>query len=457
MNDVIAAISTAWGEGAIAIVRLSGEGSVALADRFFVGRKPLAARPPRYLALGNIVDRANGGAVVDEVLAVRFAERSSYTGEEAVEVHCHGGAAAAQRCLEIFLREGARLAQPGEFTKRAFLSGRIDLAQAEAVLSVVRAGSDAALLSAERALQGQLSTELRELMGSLTDYRAALEVRIDYPEEVEPDDVGGLVRELREVRSRAAELTERCRTGAMLRNGLSVAILGRPNVGKSSLLNALCGEERAIVTDIPGTTRDTVDAVAMHRGLAMRMVDTAGIRESEDPIENMGVERSRNAMAGADIRLLVLDASNPLHDEDRSILRSLDGAAGRNTLLVLNKSDLPILLDLDEVNGDDFSGTLFISAKHGGGLDELRERIFELAVGDRTLDASYAATERMVEALARAGWCMDEAAAALEEIGGVDVAGSMLAEAAVHMGSLLGLDATEELLDTIFSMFCVGK
>ena len=208
MNDIIAAISTAWGEGAIAVVRMSGAGCVALADRFFAGRKPLADQPPRRLVLGNVVDRAHDETVVvDQVLAVGFAESGSYTGEESVEIHCHGGSAAAQRCLEILLREGARLAHPGEFTKRAFLSGRIDLAQAEAVLSVIRAGSDEALRSAERSLQGRLSSELRALMDSLTDYRAALEVRIDYPEAVAPAAVDQLVDGLRELRARTAELT----------------------------------------------------------------------------------------------------------------------------------------------------------------------------------------------------------------------------------------------------------
>lgn len=457
MNDIIAAVATAWGEGAIAVIRLSGAGCVVLADRFFVARAPLAGQPARRLTLGNVVDSSGDGAAVDQVLAVRFAKGSSYTGEESVEIHCHGGSAAAQRCLEILLQGGARLAAPGEFTKRAFLSGRIDLAEAEGVLSVIRAGSDAALRSAERSLHGQLSAELRTLMDALTAYRAGLEARIDYPEEVEPDDLGELTDGLRILRSRAGELTERCRTGAILRNGLTVAILGRPNVGKSSLLNALCGEERAIVTDIPGTTRDTVDAVAVHRGLSMRMVDTAGIRESRDPIENIGVRRSRGAMKAADIRLLVLDASSPLREEDRDILRYLDGGAEKKTLLVLNKSDLPAKLDPGETGGVDFSGTLFVSAKDGAGIEALKEKIFSLAVGDRTLEASYAASERMVEALVRAGECMDEARNALSEAVGVDVAGSLLAESAAYMGSLLGLDASEELLDTIFSTFCVGK
>lgn len=455
MDDVIAAISTAWGEGAIAVVRASGAGCVELADRFFEGRVPLAEQSARRLSLGNVVSRADG-TMIDQVLAVRFEEKGSYTGEESVEIQCHGGTAAAQRCLELFLREGARVAAPGEFTKRAFLSGRIDLVQAEAVLSVIRAGSDEALLAAERSLQGGLSAELRKLMDEITDFRAALEVRIDYPEEVEPDDAETLAEGIRALLSRANDLTERCRAGVMLRNGLTVAILGRPNVGKSSLLNALCGEERAIVTDIPGTTRDTVDAFTVYRGLTMRMVDTAGIRESSDPIENIGVARSKNAMAGADVCLAVLDASSPLHEEDRSILAALREDTTARALLVLNKSDLTVVLNPNEITRGPFAGVLFVSAKQHCGLDELKEAIFKLATGDRKLSASYAATERMVEELALACADIGGAAGALSALG-VDAAGYMLAEAARRIASPLGVDATEELLDTIFSSFCVGK
>ena len=396
--------------------------------------------------------------VVDQVLAVRFEAGASYTGEESAEVHCHGGFAVSNLCLELFLSGGARLALPGEFTKRAFLSGRMDLAQAEAVLGVIRASSDAALLAAGRSLQGELSERLRRLFDSLTALRAELEVRMDYPEETDEQDMRELSQRLREIRSDALETWERCRVGMTLKDGLRVAIAGRPNVGKSSLLNALSGEARAIVTDTPGTTRDTVEAAAIHRGLLMRFTDTAGIRESSDEIELMGVARSLEAIRGADISLVVLDSSVPLSDGDRDIIAMTSEEQGKPVLIAVNKTDLPESPHSD-YTGEPFktAKTIKTSAVTGEGITELKDALFEASLGGSPLEGSYAATSRITEALSSSVRCMDEALRALCEEALSDAAGSLLAEAAVYLAAPLGADASEELIDRVFSSFCVGK
>lgn len=472
MDDVIAAIATAWGESGISVIRLSGAGAVALVDPFLRGGRLLSDEMPRRMVLRNVVDASS--EVVDQVLAVRFEHGASYTGEESVEVHCHGGIAASRRCLELFLSAGARLAMPGEFTKRAFLCGRIDLAQAEAVAGIVRAKSDGSLLSANRSLLGGLSERIRNLMDELTVIRAELEAHLDYPEEVEPGDDRALWARLVETERAIRELNERCRVGLILENGFSAVILGRPNVGKSSLLNALAGEERAIVTNIPGTTRDTVDVSVMHRGLLIRFIDTAGIGEAGDSMEELGMARSLAAMKNADVRVIVLDSSSPFTDEDRaafmkltegSVLDPTSGGRGRPAVVVLNKNDLPGALSLRALANPPGEPSrsvreeeiIQLSALTKDGVSSLKDAIFELALKDATVDGSYAATERTLEALSEAGRCVAEAITTLERSVGMDVTGSLLAEASSSLASLLGADATEELLDAIFSSFCVGK
>jgi tRNA modification GTPase len=455
-GDIIAAIATAWGEAAIAVARLAGDGSVALADAFFRGKRPLSREPARRMALGYIMD---GGDVVDQVLAVRFERGASYTGEESVEIQCHGGVYAARKCLGLFMSCGARLALPGEFTKRAFLSGRIDLAQAEAVLGVVRARSDAELASSGRSLQGELSAALKELSSSLVALRAEIEARIDFPEDVDDAEYASYARGVSAISDKTTSLLGRCRVGLALTNGIRAAIAGRPNVGKSSLLNAMLESDRAIVTDIPGTTRDTLDAALIHRGMSMTLVDTAGMRDvsraGSDVIESMGVERSRAAVEGADICVLVVDASSPLEHED---FEAALAAAARPTVLAMNKRDLGIVLsDADTKELGNFIAAVETSAPSGRGVNELKEALFEAALGSASPYDGMMATERMVSALESTAYCMEEAARALAEYRGADIAGSLLSEAAEHIAALLGDDASEELLDAIFSSFCIGK
>jgi tRNA modification GTPase len=455
MNDIIASVATAWGESAISIVRLSGAGSAGLVDGFFAdtaGAGRLLDKQARKMTLGWIV---SDGETIDEVLAVRFEERSSYTGEESAEVHCHGGMLAARRVLEVALAAGARMALPGEFTKRAFLSGRIDLAQAEAVCGVIRAASDAALLSACRSLSGGLSERARGLMDTLTSLRAQIEAKLDYPDEVDECDTSDILNEIAGIRESAADLLRRCRVGLVLNSGMNAAILGRPNVGKSSLLNSLVGENRAIVTDVPGTTRDTVDAAIEHRGLRIRFVDTAGIRRTGNAVEAAGVERAMSAMREADIRILVVDSSVGISDDDRSIALSLGSGC---SMLAVNKSDLPSRLsagDIEELGS--FAASVEISALTGAGMDKLKDSILELSLGDSVPAEGYAATSRMIEALSGVVSCLDDASSALREDSGIDVTCALLADAAALVAAILGVDATEDLLEKIFSDFCVGK
>ncbi|MDR3076625.1 MAG: tRNA uridine-5-carboxymethylaminomethyl(34) synthesis GTPase MnmE [Synergistaceae bacterium] len=456
-DDVIAAVATAWGESAIAIVRMSGWGSVSVAEKIFRGARPLSLERPRRMALGVI---AQDGDVVDQVLAVRFERGASYTGEESVELHCHGGVCAARRCIGMLVNAGARVALPGEFTKRAFLSGRIDLAQAEAVSGVIRARSDAELVASSRSLQGELSSRLSELSSALTALRAEIEARIDFPEDVSGDEYAGYSRAIAELASRTSSLLERCRVGLVLRNGVRVAIVGRPNVGKSSLMNALLERDRAIVTDIPGTTRDTLDAEFVHGGIAITLVDTAGMRDpgggsGADIIETMGVERSREAIKGADFCVLVIDASRPVSDEDIAAARA---ALERPAILALNKSDLP------EYSGDgepepagNFVRRVKISALTGDGVGDLKDVIAEASLGSASPSDGMMATERMVWSIECALKCMEDAREAIGMSRGADVAGSLLGEAAEHIAFPLGADASEKLLDAIFSTFCVGK
>ncbi|GHV27980.1 tRNA modification GTPase MnmE [Synergistales bacterium] len=455
---VIAAIATARGEGAVSVVRASGEGCVAMADAFFSGS--LAGAPPRYMKFGRVAEKRGGRAIAsDEVLAVRFEAGRSYTGEESVEIHCHGGHAAAERCLSLFLSNGARIAEPGEFTKRAFLSGRIDLAQAESVQSVIRAKSCEALESSCRSLGGELSSRMREVMDELNALRASIEVRMDYPEEVDGQEIAEISRGISEIGARAAALLDRCRVGMALSNGLVAAIAGPPNAGKSSLLNALVGFDRSIVTDAPGTTRDTVSARFIWRGLEIEFIDTAGIRGASDEAERIGVNRARAALRAADVRVIVVDSSMPAN---RSVYEELTNLPPKPTIIALSKRDLASYKTdgaLSDILGANIIGSPSVietSAVTGRGIEALKDAIFELAAGGAPADESYAATERITSAIESAAALIDEAGRALYAAG-ADAAGSLLSEAAAAISEQLGVDASEELLDEIFSTFCVGK
>ncbi|MDR1378833.1 MAG: tRNA uridine-5-carboxymethylaminomethyl(34) synthesis GTPase MnmE [Synergistaceae bacterium] len=478
-SDTIVAIATAWGEAGIAIVRLSGAGSVNLTKAMLKFETGLEFPPPRFMRLASLVD--GEGAVIDQVLVVYFAAPWSYTGEDVVEIHTHGGTLVAQLCLENLLRKGARLAQPGEFTKRAFLNGRIDLSQSESVLGIIRSRSEEALRAAARTLSGELSVFAAEVREELLDLQGVLEVGLDFPEEATPYKTDeALMDSIATLRLSLEDLLDRCSVGLLLREGIRVALVGRPNVGKSSLLNALLKQSRAIVTALPGTTRDVIEEAITYRGVPIRLVDTAGLRAPADEAEAGGVERALEELRRADICLWVLDGSLPLDEDERDYI---DRLREKDHLVVLNKSDLKQSgclsivtkesvteesvtkesVTKESVTEEDIhelspeSPVLSLSTKTGEGLDLLKESILALVSGSGALDSGLNVTARQLSEIREALLAVTEAETAVAKEAGQDIIAGLLAAARECLERLLGLSYDDALLDNVFSRFCVGK
>jgi tRNA modification GTPase len=457
LDDTITAISSPIGEGGIGIVKMSGPEALPILRAFFAPRKAQAPAGPawvpvsHHLHYGHVVDPQTQ-EVVDEVLVSYMKAPHTYTRQDVVEINCHGGIVPLRRVLELTLRLGARLANPGEMTLRAFLFGRLDLAQAEAVLDVVRAKTEAGLRAAVEQLGGRLSQRIRVARAELVETLAYLEAAIDFPEDEIPE------RDLREGLSQAAESLEELLAGAdqglIYRQGVRGAIVGRPNVGKSSLLNRLLRTSRAIVTPIPGTTRDTLEETINLQGIPLILVDTAGIADSEDLVERLGVERSRQALASADLALMVVDTSEPLRDSDLQIA-SLVG--DKPAVVVLNKTDLP-----ERVRTDDLlprAQQVRISALTGEGLQELEQSIVDLVFSGQVVasDAPLVTHPRHKQALQEA---LDHTRAALlaADAGSpIDLLAIDVTAAVDALGEITGETATDDLLEVIFSEFCVGK
>lgn len=452
-GDTIAAIATPWGDGGVAIVRLSGPDSWRIAHARVI--LPCGEMTPRYAHNGQLTDE--WGQTIDHVLVLPFKAPRSYTGEDVVEIHCHGGSLLAQRCLELVISAGARQALPGEFTRRAFENGRLDLSQAEAVAALIHARSNEALRAANRTLSGELTEQVKDLREGLISLAAEVEVGLDFPDEDVPlVDDGTLAERMEVLRSLLADLKDRCASGVILREGVRVALVGRPNAGKSSLLNALLKESRSIVTSVPGTTRDIVEAVLTYRGVPLRLVDTAGMGEpSHDEVELLGVERAKKAMKSADVRVWIIDGSRPADDLDMKLIA--DAAAGSH-VLVISKSDLERKFDEKEL-AEQFpdSPLVVLSAKKGAGLDELKEAIVSLAYGNKSVDDSLNASVRQVGELKAASESLEDGRLALESGLGQGAVASCLADAKRALDRLLGLENDQSLLDEIFSRFCVGK
>lgn len=443
-QDTIVAISTPLGEGGIGIVRLSGKEARAIAEQLFRGR--LA---PRRLRYGHIIDPETGEAI-DEVLVAYMAAPHTYTREDLVEINCHGGPLPLQRVLELALRYGARLAQPGEFTLRAFLNGRIDLSQAEAVLDIVKSRTAASLRVAVQGLRGTLSASLKELRAQLLSLLAYLTARIDFPEdEIEERDVLG---PLAVARQKLAELLATADAGLVYRQGVRTAIVGKPNVGKSSLLNCLLRQNRAIVTPIPGTTRDTLEELVNLKGVPFVLIDTAGITHSQDTVETLGIERSRRAVEQADLVLFVIEASSPVAEADREIASLLEG---KTVLLVANKADLPLRAQTEEFPWP----SVAVSALTGEGLAKLEEAMVHLALGGRVVasDTLLVTNPRHKAALEKAAKHLLATEATLKQGLPEDLATIDLTAALNALGEITGETVTEDLLETIFSQFCLGK
>ena len=447
-RDTIAAQATPSGEGGVAIVRVSGPACTEVLGRVFA---PKNGRPMenRRLTFGHVMD---GAEVVDEAMAVLMRAPNSYTREDVAEIQCHGSDALVRRILSLLLAAGARMAEPGEFTYRAFVNGRIDLSQAEAVMRMIRAGSDRAMRSAVRQLEGGVSAFVREAREEIIAMTASLAAAIDFPDEVEEEETAAGVR------ARCLAIRERLldgcdpRAGRIEDEGLRVVLAGRPNAGKSSLLNALLREERAIVTDIPGTTRDTLTEAVQIDGIRVLMTDTAGLRETDDAVERIGVERAKKALDQADVRLLVLDGSKPLDNEDLSTLMGMKPHA-----VVLAKGDLPAIIGGEELERT-FPGVprLTVCAPRGEGMDAMRRLIvsFAPAAGEESAALSQA---RHVAAAKRACASLSDAVSTIDGGMPLDLCAIDLSAALDALGEITGETMNEAIIDEVFSRFCVGK
>jgi tRNA modification GTPase len=457
-GDTIAAISTALGPGAIAIVRLSGDGAIEVADAVFTGAS-LSDSPTHRVHHGRIHDL--NGREVDEVLVTVLRSPHTYTTEDMVEFGCHGGAMPARRVLEVCLEAGARLARRGEFTERAFLNGRLDLVQAEAVADVVAARTPRGLALALGQLEGGLSARLSSARGLILDLRAEVESLVDFADE----DIGPRPREAitalaRAARDAIAALLSHCRFGIAVREGVGVAIVGKPNVGKSSLMNALLMRDRSIVTALPGTTRDAIEECLHIEGVAMRLIDTAGWRVALDAAEEAGIARARSAAAGADVVLMVVEASG-IDEEDCAIARELE--PGR-TLVVINKTDAPGTAQEGEVGTRLFGGgarealgPARVSAVTGQGLDTLRAMLLGATLGTEAEGPVSVSNVRHIDALRRADAALARAERMLAGGEPPELIAVEAADASQALGEVTGETTPEDVLHRIFDRFCVGK
>lgn len=451
--DTITAIATPLGEGAIGIVRLSGTEAFAIANRIFRG-KNLDQQASHSLTYGHIVD-PDSGQVLDEVMIGAMRSPKTFTREDVIEINTHGGIAVTNEILQLLIRQGARMAEPGEFTKRAFLNGRVDLTQAEAVMDVIRAKTDKAMHNAVKQLDGSLSQLINTTRQEILTTLAQVEVNIDYPEY---DDVEEATTELvrektQQFQALLEHLLQTARRGKILREGLSTAIIGRPNVGKSSLLNTLIREDKAIVTDIEGTTRDIIEEYVNIKGVPLKLIDTAGIRETDDIVERIGVERSQKALAEADLVLLVLNASEPLTQQDRALLTLSETS---NRIILLNKTDLPMQIESEQLPAD----TIAISVLHNRNIEQLEEAINQLFFDQAGLaeqDATYLSNSRHISLIEQAVASLHSVNEGLELGMPVDLLQVDLTRCWQILGEITGDAAPDELITQLFSQFCLGK
>ncbi|MBG9493262.1 tRNA uridine-5-carboxymethylaminomethyl(34) synthesis GTPase MnmE [Bacillus thuringiensis] len=455
--DTIAAISTALGEGAIAIVRVSGDDAVEKVDRIFKG-KDLTEVSSHTIHYGHIVD-LDTNQVIEEVMVSIMRAPRTFTRENIVEINCHGGLVSVNKVLQLILAQGVRLAEPGEFTKRAFLNGRIDLSQAEAVMDLIRAKTDRAMNVAINQMEGRLSKLIGRLRQEILETLAHVEVNIDYPEydDVEEMTHNILIEKATHVRSEIEKILETSKQGKILREGIATAIIGRPNVGKSSLLNSLVQEKKAIVTDIAGTTRDVIEEYVNVRGVPLKLIDTAGIRETEDVVERIGVERSKEMMSQADLVLVVVNYSEALTNEDEDIFHAVQG---KDFIVIVNKTDLPQAIDMERVTelaeGNRVITTSLIEEQ---GIDELEKAIADLFF-EGTIDSTdmtYVSNARHIGLLTQAGQTIGDAIEAIENGVPIDMVQIDLTRTWEILGEITGDTVHESLIDQLFSQFCLGK
>ncbi len=473
LDDTIAAISTPPGSGGIAVIRISGKRALEIADGMFQGKTRLSQAASHKACLGRIVSQegsdsdsaAGSNHTLDEAVVTVFRAPHSYTTEDVVEISCHGGQFLSHRILELVLTRGARLAQPGEFTQRAFLNGRLDLSQAEAVADLISARTEASLHAALSQYQGALSAKVHKMRQDLLDICSLLELELDFAEEdVEFASRAEVAQRLQDIRQQIDSFLATYARGKILREGARLVILGKPNVGKSSLLNALLKEDRAIVTEIPGTTRDVLEEQLDINGVYFRVIDTAGIRQTTDIVEHEGVQRSYRQIKDADIVLVLFDASGPLDEDDRQLVQEIKKAVkvtGKSTVIsVLNKCDLNQVATKETLDAI-FPGqlTLEISAKELTGFDNLERALVQAAIGRECISAAepMLSNLRQKQALQSALDALDRTRASLQDGLSGEFVAVDLREALSKLGEIIGEVTTEDILGNIFSRFCIGK
>ncbi|MEB6837471.1 tRNA uridine-5-carboxymethylaminomethyl(34) synthesis GTPase MnmE [Staphylococcus simulans] len=456
--DTITSISTPMGEGAIGIVRLSGSRAIEITDKLYKGKKPLAEVDSHTINYGHIVD-PDTNEVVEEVMVSVLRAPKTFTREDIVEINCHGGILTINRVLELTMTAGARMAEPGEYTKRAFLNGRIDLSQAEAVMDFIRSKTDRASKVAMNQIEGRLSDMIKRQRQSILEILAQVEVNIDYPEydDVEDATTEFLLEKSEEIKSEIDRLLATGTQGKIMREGLSTVIVGKPNVGKSSMLNNLIQDNKAIVTEVAGTTRDVLEEYVNVRGVPLRIVDTAGIRETEDIVEKIGVERSRKALSEADLILFVLNYNEALTEEDVKLYEVIKN---EDAIVIVNKTDLEQHLDLDEVR--DMVGDMPVietSMLKQEGIDQLEEQIRDLFFGGevQNQDMTYVSNSRHISLLKQARHSIQDAIDAAEAGIPMDMVQIDLTRTWEILGEIIGASASDELIDQLFSQFCLGK
>lgn len=456
--DTISSISTPMGEGAIAIVRLSGPEAVNIANKIYKGKNQLTDVQSHTINYGHIVDPETKD-VVEEVMVAVMRAPKTYTREDVVEINCHGGIMTVNQILEMTLSNGARIAEPGEFTKRAFLNGRIDLSQAEGIMDFIRAKTDRASKVAMNQIEGRLSQMIQGLRQSILEILAQVEVNIDYPEydDVEEATTAFLLEEAKKIEQSINQLLTTGAQGKILREGLSTVIVGKPNVGKSSMLNNLIQDNKAIVTEIAGTTRDVLEEYVNVRGVPLRLVDTAGIRETEDIVEKIGVERSREALSKADLILYVLNYNEPLTESDYQLAEVMKD---EDVIVIINKTDLEQRLDIEEVKkmvGD--VPVVMTSMLSQEGLDTLEEHIAKLFFeGEvQSQDMTYVSNARHINLLKEAKKAIIDASQSAEMGVPIDIVQIDLIRTWELLGEVIGEEVSEGLIDQLFSQFCLGK
>ncbi|MBC3049670.1 tRNA modification GTPase [Staphylococcus capitis] len=456
--DTITSISTPMGEGAIGIVRLSGPQAIEIGDTLYKGKKKLSEVDTHTINYGHIIDPETNETVEEVMISVLRAPKT-FTREDIIEINCHGGILTINRILELTMTYGARMAEPGEYTKRAFLNGRIDLSQAEAVMDFIRSKTDRASKVAMNQIEGRLSDLIKKQRQSILEILAQVEVNIDYPEydDVEDATTEFLLEQSKNIKEEINRLLETGTQGKIMREGLSTVIVGRPNVGKSSMLNNLIQDNKAIVTEVAGTTRDVLEEYVNVRGVPLRLVDTAGIRDTEDIVEKIGVERSRKALSEADLILFVLNNNEPLTEDDQTLYEVVKN---EDVIVIINKTDLEPRLDIDEVKemiGD--MPLIQTSMLKQEGIDELEIQIRDLFFGGevQNQDMTYVSNSRHISLLKQARHSIQDAIDAAESDVPMDMVQIDLTRTWEILGEIIGESASDELIDQLFSQFCLGK